>query len=74
MDSSVTRVPGHRWPTIARAASSMKDVSGSFMASSGVGTQMATPSHSHTREKSVDAEIRPCATSAESSSIGTSGM
>jgi hypothetical protein len=52
----------------------MNEVSGSFMASSGVGTQITTASHSATREKSVVALSSPLSTIVRSSSPGTSGM
>ena len=52
----------------------MKDVSGSFISSSGVGTQMTITSHSPAREKSVVASMSPSETISASSSEGTSGM
>ena len=50
---------GRRYGAIWRAADSMKDVSGSFISSSGVGTQITIASHSPAREKSVVASMRP---------------
>ncbi len=52
----------------------MNEVSGSFIESSGVGTQITTTSHSPAREKSVVASMRPAETIPASSSDGTSGM
>ena len=67
-------MPGCRYFAIDSTAETMKDMSGSFVLRSGVGTQMFTVSAFARTEKSVVAERRPAARSAWMSAVATSAM